>query len=258
MLIDTHCHLNDARFSEDFDTVATGLKKEGLKFVVCNSFDRPSSEKAIALTEKYDTIYATIGIHPHDSKDFCDDDSEFLKITAKHPRVVAIGEIGLDYHYDLSPRDVQREAFVRQIKIAHEAKLPVVFHLREAKMDFLKILEDNKQFLVCGGVAHSFGEDIETAKKLIDMGFYLGINGTVTFKNFKKTDVIKALPLDKLLLETDCPYLSPEPFRGQRNEPKNVKYVAEAIARIKGIKVEEVIEQTGNNVLKVFDKITVS
>lgn len=255
MLIDSHCHLNDPKFSEDYNIIAKSLGEDGLKFVVCNSEDKETSEKAIEIANEYKEVYAAIGFHPHCAKDFKDEYAQFFMEQSKNPKVVAIGEIGLDYFYDLSPREKQREVLEKQLKIAYEAKLPIIFHLRDAKEDFLRILEDNKHLLCFGGVVHSFGEDIETAKRVLALGLFVGINGTVTFKNFKRQDVVEWLPLDRILIETDSPYLSPEPFRGRRNEPKNVKFVAEAIASIKGLATWEVIEQTGKNVLTVFKKI---
>jgi TatD DNase family protein len=247
--------LNDPKFDEDYNTVAGSLKENGLRFIICNSEDIKTSEKAIEIASAYNEIFAAIGFHPHNAKDFKDEYAEFFKTNSKNPKVVAIGEIGLDYYYDLSPRDIQKEVLKKQLKIAHEAELPVIFHLRDAKEDFLKILEENRHLLTNGGVVHSFSDDIETAKRIMALGLFIGINGTVTFKNFKRDDVIAALPLDRILLETDSPYLSPEPYRGHRNEPKNVRLVAEAIARIKNIAACEVIEQTGKNVLAVFFKM---
>lgn len=252
MLFDTHVHLNADQYKEDLEEVINRALKEGISRMVVVGFDRPTIEKAMELVEKYDFIYASVGWHPVDAIDMKDEDLLWIEELASHPKVVAIGEMGLDYHWDKSPKDVQKEVFRRQIQLAKKVKLPIVIHNRDATADIVEILKEEEAREV-GGIMHCFSGSPETAKECVEMNFYISLGGPVTFKNAKKPkEVAEAIPLEKLLIETDCPYLAPHPYRGKRNEPSYVKLVAEQIAEIKGISFKEVAEATTANAKKIF------
>lgn len=252
MIFDTHTHLNDKKFC-DYD-IATLLK--GVDGVIVASCDIDSNYTGLELANKYPNIFTTLGIHPHDSKTYNDGIERFLINNYNNPKVVAIGEIGLDYYYNFSDKETQKKIFIRQLQLANQFKLPVVFHIRDAMGDFIEILNNNKNLLNNGGVVHSYSGSVETAKELIKLGMYLSFNGIITFKNSKKAvEVIKEIPLNNILIETDCPYLTPEPYRGQINLPMYVVKVAEKIAEIKNISKEEVLNVTYQNAQKVFVKL---
>jgi TatD DNase family protein len=252
MLFDTHAHLNAMQYSEDVEEVIRRATNEGVSHIVVVGFDRPTISRAIELAEQYDFIYAAVGWHPVDAIDMTEDDLQMIEELAAHPKVVALGEMGLDYYWDKSPKEVQKEVFRKQIALAKKVKLPIIIHNREATADILEILKEENAAEV-GGIMHCFTGSIEVAKQCIDMNFYISFGGPVTFKNAKKPkEVAKEIPLEHLLIETDCPYLTPHPFRGKRNEPSYVKYVAEAIAELKGISFEEVAEKTSDNAKKLF------
>ena len=207
---------------------------------------------AVALAEKYPGIYAAVGMHPHDSQDMKETDYRQLEQWATHPKVVAIGEIGLDYHYDLSPRPVQKEVFLRQLDVARKTGKPFIIHEREAHADMLDIIRYAARGL--NGVFHCFSGSVETAREYLKMGFYISVAGPVTFpKSVKTKEVAKAVPLDRLLVETDSPYLTPQPFRGKRNEPAYVRLVAEEIANLRDIPLAELAEATTANVRRLFN-----
>lgn len=220
--------------------------------MVVVGFNRPTIEKAMSLIEEYDFLYASIGWHPVDAIDMTDEDLAWIEELAAHPKVVALGEMGLDYHWDKSPHDVQQEVFRRQIRLAKKLKLPIIIHNRDATMDVIQILrEENAEEI--GGIMHCFSGSAETAKECIEMNFYISLGGPVTFKNAKKPKrVAMEVPLDWMLIETDCPYLAPHPYRGKRNEPAYVKLVAEQIAELKEISFEEVTTKTTENARKLF------
>lgn len=252
MLFDTHAHLNAMQYSEDVEEVIRRATNEGVSHIVVVGFDRPTISRAIELAEQYDFIYAAVGWHPVDAIDMTEDDLQMIEELAAHPKVVALGEMGLDYYWDKSPKEVQKEVFRKQIALAKKVKLPIIIHNREATADILEILKEENAAEV-GGIMHCFTGSIEVAKQCIDMNFYISFGGPVTFKNAKKPkEVAKEIPLEHLLIETDCPYLTPHPFRGKRNEPSYVKYVAEAIAELKGISFEEVAGKTSDNAKKLF------
>ncbi|WML41871.1 TatD family hydrolase [Neobacillus sp. OS1-2] len=252
MLFDTHVHLNDEQFNEDLEEVILRAQNEGVANMVVVGFDRPTIQRAMELTEKYAFIYACVGWHPVDAIDMTDEDLLWIEELASHPKVVAIGEMGLDYHWDKSPKEIQKEVFRRQIRLAKKVKLPIVIHNREATADIMEILEDEGAAEV-GGIMHCFSGSPEIARKCVEMNFYISLGGPVTFKNAKKPKEVAAeIPLDKLLIETDCPYLAPHPYRGKRNEPGYVKLVAEEIAEIKGLTFAEVAEATTRNAKKCF------
>jgi TatD DNase family protein len=253
MLFDTHVHLNAEQYNEDLEEVIERAKNEGVSYMVVVGFDRPTIQRAMVLAEEYPFIYACVGWHPVDAIDMTDEDLKWIEELAAHPKVVAIGEMGLDYHWDKSPRDVQQEVLRRQIRLAKKVKLPIVIHNREATADIVEILQQEEAAEV-GGIMHCFSGSPEVAKECLKMNFYISLGGPVTFKNAKKPKEVAAdVPLDKLLIETDCPYLAPHPYRGKRNEPGYVKLVAEQIAEIKGVSFEEVARITTNNAKKLFD-----
>ncbi|MFP3841376.1 TatD family hydrolase [Bacillus safensis] len=252
MLFDTHAHLNAEQYKEDLEQVIERAKSEKVEKIVVVGFDRPTITRAMELIEEYDFIYAAIGWHPVDAIDMTDEDLAWIKDLSQHEKVVAIGEMGLDYYWDKSPKDVQKEVFRRQIALAKEVNLPIVIHNRDATEDVVMILKEEGAAEV-GGIMHCFTGSLETAKACMDMNFYISFGGPVTFKNAKKPkEVVKEIPNDRLLIETDCPYLTPVPFRGKRNEPSYVKYIAEQIAELREISFEELAELTTKNAKKVF------
>lgn len=239
-LFDTHAHLLSEKFDEDRDALIARLPDLGIVGMIEVGTTVSDSVKAIELAEKADYIYATIGVHPHEAAEAEPDYIEQLRALAANPKVLAIGEIGLDYHYDFSPRDVQRDVFARQLELARELELPVAIHMREATQDTLAILKEHG---ISHGVMHCFSGSAETAEICVDMGLHLSFTGSVTFKNARKVvEAAAVVPLDRLMAETDCPYLSPEPVRGRRNDPSNVRYVIEKLAEIKGIAPDEMAE----------------
>ena len=248
-IIDTHTHIYDKQFENDFDDVMKRIEDE-LEGIVSIGFDLESSLKSIELANRYSFVNAVIGVHPVDIKKYNDKvEKELERLALTEKKVVAIGEIGLDYHWMEDPKDVQIAGFRKQMELAERVKKPVVIHTREALQDTLDVLKDYKNV---GGILHCYPGSLEAAKPFLDR-YYLGIGGTLTFKNNKKTkELVKELPLEKIVLETDCPYLTPVPFRGKRNEPVYTKYVAEEVARIKEISVEEVIRVTTENAKKIY------
>ncbi|MEK5337131.1 TatD family hydrolase [Bacillus sp. FSL M8-0166] len=252
MLFDTHAHLNAEQYNEDLEQVIERAKSEKVEKIVVVGFDRPTITRAMELIEEYDFIYAAIGWHPVDAIDMTDEDLAWIKDLSQHEKVVAIGEMGLDYYWGKSPKDVQKEVFRRQIALAKEVNLPIVIHNRDATEDVVTILKEEGAAEV-GGIMHCFTGSLETAKACMEMNFYISFGGPVTFKNAKKPkEVVKEIPSDRLLIETDCPYLTPVPFRGKRNEPSYVKYIAEQIAELREISFEELAELTTKNAKKVF------
>ncbi len=253
MFFDTHAHYDDERFDSDREELLASLPEKGVGLVINVGCDMPSSRNSVAYAEKYPYIYAAVGVHPHDAKSYTPKDGEELLRLARHDKVVAIGEIGLDYHYDLSPRDVQREVFARQIDLSKEAGLPFVVHEREACGDCLDVLKA-EGVGSRGGVMHCFSGSRETAKILLNMGMYISVGGPLTFKNNVRTvDMVEYVPLDRLFIETDSPYLAPVPMRGKRNDSSYVRYVAEKIAQIKGITLEEAARATADNAKRFFN-----
>ncbi|MCM3064678.1 TatD family hydrolase [Bacillus altitudinis] len=252
MLFDTHAHLNAEQYNEDLEQVIERAKSEKVEKIVVVGFDRPTITRAMELIEAYDFMYAAIGWHPVDAIDMTDEDLAWIKELSQHEKVVAIGEMGLDYYWDKSPKDVQKEVFRRQIALAKEVNLPIIIHNRDATEDVVTILKEERAAEV-GGIMHCFTGSLEIAKACMEMNFYISFGGPVTFKNAKKPkEVVKDIPSDRLLIETDCPYLTPAPFRGKRNEPSYVKYIAEQIAELREISFEELAALTTENAKKVF------
>lgn len=252
MYFDTHAHLDDEQFTEDQEAVITRAKEAGIELIINVGCNIPSALNTVALTQKYEFIYGAIGMHPHDAKELDEQSLAKLYQMAQNPRIVAIGEIGLDYYYDHSPRETQQKVFRKMINMAKELKLPIVIHDRDAHEDTLKIVKEENASEV-GGVFHCYSGSWPMAKEIMKLGFNLALGGTVTFKNARKViEVAQEVPLDHLLLETDCPYLSPVPYRGKRNEPSFVPKVAEMIAELKGLTVEEVAKVTLENGKQLF------
>lgn len=252
MLFDTHVHVNAEQFNEDLEEVIDRAQEAGVENMIVVGFDRPTITRAMELVELYEFMFAAVGWHPVDAIDMTEEDLLWIEELCAHPKVVAIGEMGLDYHWDKSPKDIQQEVFRKQIRLAKKVGLPIIIHNREATADIVSILKQEEASEV-GGIMHCFSGSAETAMECIDLNFYISLGGPVTFKNAKKPkEVAAAVPLDRLLIETDCPYLAPHPYRGKRNEPSYVKLVAEQIAEIKQLTVEEVSQATTNNAKKLF------
>lgn len=249
-LFDTHAHLLSDKFDEDRQALVAALPGRGLTGVIEVGTNIEYSERAVQLAAEEDYIHAAIGVHPHDVGEAPDDYLEALEELAKHPKVVALGEVGLDYYYDFSPRDVQRKAFERQLALAERLNLPVIVHMREATQDALALLREHKGLR---GVMHCFSGSAETAEICVGMGLHVSFTGSVTFKNARKVvEAAAVVPLERLMAETDCPYLSPEPVRGRRNDPSNVRYVIEKLADIKGVTFDEMCEANINNAKGLF------
>mgnify|MGYP000905026682 FL=1 len=248
-LIDTHCHLNK-EYYENVDTVIKEAVSDNVEYLIVSSCSPENWEENINLINKYKNVYLNISLHPEYGNEEIDYDlylEKMKKIIKSNSKIIAIGEIGLDYHYDNTNKDRQKYLFIKQIMIAKEYKLPIVIHTRDATKDTIDIL---KKFNI-KGIIHCFSGSLETAREYINMGFYLGIGGVITFKNSKLKDVIKEIGLDSIVLETDSPYLSP--IRGKKNFPKNIKIVAEYIASLFNISVEEVSKKTTLNVKKIYN-----
>jgi len=256
MLIDTHCHLDDKKLADIQKEIIENFEKDNIEKVITSSSNIEESMIACELANNNSSIFATVGVHPHYADSLNDDVISKLKELSTNPKVVAIGEIGLDYYYNICEKNVQIKTFTDQIILADSLNLPVVFHIRDAMGDFMNIIRSYKKYFRNGGVVHSFSGSVEIAKELISYGFYLGINGICTFKNANTIlDVIKEIPLKYLLLETDAPYLTPEPHRGKPNQPKYTIHMANKIAELKNLGVQEVIEETNKNAKKIFTRI---
>ncbi len=252
MIFDTHAHYGDTRFDGDREELLLGMKEHGVGSIVEIGAGFESTKSAIQLKDAYDFIYAAVGIHPEDMGQMQEQDIEWLRELAVQSKVVAIGEIGLDYHYEDPTPDIQQHWFRRQLQLAREVKLPVIIHSRDAAQDTLDIMQELHAEEL-GGVIHCFSYSWEMAQIYLKMGYYLGIGGVVTFKNSKHLKkVVEQAPLDRLVLETDAPYLSPEPHRGTRNDSTNLQYVAAKIAELKDISVEEVIRVTEQNARDMY------
>lgn len=252
MLFDTHVHLNATQYNEDVEEVIQRAKEAGVEKMLVVGFDEETITKAMELVDKYDFLYAAIGWHPVDAIDFTEKYFTWIEGLTSHPKVVAIGEIGLDYYWDKSPKEIQQDVFRKHIQLAKKVHLPIIIHNRDATQDLLTILKE-EQAQEVGGVMHCFSGSVEVAKECIKMNFCLSFAGPITFKNAKKAkEVVKEIPLEYMLIETDCPYLTPHPYRGKRNEPAYVKLVAEEIAHLKEITYEEVATMTTQNAKKIF------
>lgn len=250
-LFDTHAHILDDQFKEDLDQVIRNIY-DNMALVVnigCNLEDCP---RTVALAEQYDKVYAAVGLHPEDVKTYTPEGWDMICRLAEHPKVVGIGETGLDYYWDTSTKDAQKVLFEQHIDLAKQLHKPLVIHDREAHGDTLEILKRTNAKEV-GGILHAFSGSVEMAMEVIKLGFYIGLGGPVTFKNARKAvEVAQAIPLEYLVIETDCPYMAPVPFRGKRNEPMLVQHTAAKIAELRGISVEELIEATYQNGKRIY------
>ena len=252
-LFDSHCHLEDERFQEDRADVMARMEDAGVRRCILAGSDMDSSERIVKLTQEHENVYGVVGVHPHEAKTWTEDCARRIEewVTTE-PRIVGVGEIGLDYYYDLSPRDVQQDVFAKQLLLAHRLNKPVCFHIRDSHGDILSILRAHRNELP-SGVIHCCSASLETAREYLDMGFYISFAGPITFKNANKLlDVAKFVPQDRILVETDSPYLAPVPMRGRRNEPAYVQYVAEKIAELRGIPAEELAQLAFENACRLF------
>lgn len=252
MLFDTHTHINAQEFKDDFQEMLDRAEKAGVKKMIVVGFDKKTITRAMEIVEMYDAYYAAVGWHPVDAVDMTDENFEWLRTLSQHPKVVALGEMGLDYHWDKSPKKIQKDVFRRQIRLAKEVKLPIIIHNREATEDIISILREENAEEV-GGVMHCFSDNWEAAQACLAMNFHIGIGGPVTFKNASLPKEVAAnVPIEQLLIETDCPYLSPHPFRGKRNEPSRVKLIAEKIAELREMSYDTLAKQTTRNAKRLF------
>jgi TatD DNase family protein len=251
ILIDTHAHISYADYSDRVEDLIQAAEENGVEKIVTVGVDLPSSEQCLKLAEKYPSVYATCGIHPHEADKAPHRYLYELEGFTLHPKVVAVGEMGLDYHYDFSDRKIQRRVYHEQLEMAKALDLPAVVHCRESDEDVLKGIQETEQ---TAGVIHCFASDVEFAQNILETGFHISFTGMITFiKDLE--NVVKEIPLGRMMIETDSPYLSPKPFRGKQNEPKNVLYVAEKIAELKAINLEEVAESTTKTALNLFKKL---
>ena len=258
MLIDTHAHLTDEKFEGLTDEIIEKLEENRVEKVFCMAVDKKSIEEVFSLSQKYSNIYALLGVHPEDVDDWDDYAKNRIIELSNNPKVIGIGEIGLDYHYCKDNKDKQKRVFIEQLKLAHELKLPVCIHNRDSIGDMLQILKENKELLEFGGVIHCFSESVEVYREIKKLGLKIGLGGTLTFKNCITPPLVcKECDMTDFLIETDCPYLAPEPYRGKLNEPKYTMYVAEKIALIKGISCDSVIKQAKMNALQLYKKANV-
>lgn len=253
MIFETHAHYDDEAFAEDREALLAGLPEKGIGRVVNIGASLASCETTIKLMEKYPFIYGALGIHPSETAELNEDNFARLKTWCMHEKCVAVGEIGLDYHWPEPEREIQKKWFIRQLKLARELKLPVVIHSRDAAKDTVDIMKEQHAEEL-GGIIHCFAYTKETAEIFLDMGFYFGIGGVVTFKNAKKLkEAVEFIPLDRIVVETDSPYLAPEPNRGKRNNSLNLPYIIEEIAAIKQVTREEVEKITWQNAEKIYN-----
>lgn len=251
-IFDSHAHYDDHAFDKDRKALLFGLLDNGIEYVMNVSARVDEIKNSIVLAEAFDFIYAAVGVHPSEVYELTDKDYAYIENSLQYKKVKAVGEIGLDYHYEDTKKDLQKEWFVKQIELAKKHNLPIIVHSRDAAADTLDVIKetDAKQ---TGGVIHCFSYEMEMAKIYLDMGFYIGIGGVLTFKNSRKLkEIVQMMPMDRILLETDCPYLAPEPFRGQRNDSTLIKYVVTEIANLKGLDEDEVRRITNENARRMY------
>lgn len=248
-IFDTHAHYDDDKFDADRDALLASLPEKGVCGVVNAACNMASCESGLALTRKYSFVYCSAGVHPHSASEYRPEDSALLAEYAKDPKVVAIGEIGLDYYYDFSPRDVQQQVFETQLALARDLGLPVIIHDREAHADTLELLKKYRP----AGILHCYSGSAEMAKEIVKLGMYIAFGGAVTFKNARKTlEAAAAVPPDRLLVETDCPYMTPEPFRGKRCDSSLIGYTAETLARVQNLDPQSLLDLTSQNAREVY------
>lgn len=252
MIFDSHAHYNDSRFDEDRDDVISSMPEQNVGYIMNVADSMESIKRVLAIADKYPFVYASVGVHPEAVGNLTENDIQKLAEYTREKKVKAIGEIGLDYYYDDVERDVQKKWFARQIELAGEVGLPIIVHDRDAHKDCLDILKASAVKKV-GGILHCFSGSCETAREVLELGMYIGIGGTLTFKNARRVrEVARYVPLDRIVLETDCPYLAPEPYRGKRNSSDLIRYVAEMLAQIKGVSQEKVEKITLENAKKCY------
>ena len=252
MIFDTHAHYDDDAFDEDRDVLLAGLKEQNVEYIVNVGASMASSERSVRLAEKYPFVYAAVGVHPDEVGELDEEKLLQLKRWTENPKVKAVGEIGLDYYWDKEKHDLQKHWFMRQMELAHEVKLPMIVHSREAAKDTLDMVIA-AQPLELAGIIHCYSYSVEQAREYLNMGYYLGLGGVLTFKNAKKLKAVaEYAPLSQIVLETDCPYLAPTPYRGKRNDSSKVLYVAQELADIKQMPVEEVLRITNENGRKLY------
>ena len=252
MIFETHAHYDDEQFDLDREELLSSMPEQGVGTIVNVSATYESCRRVVDLVQKYPFMYAAVGIHPDEVGSLNEERFQQMKELCKQEKVVAVGEIGLDYYWDNESHDVQKEWFVRQLDLARELNLPVLIHSREAAADTMEIMKEHGQGL--RGVIHCYSYSKEQAKEYVKMGYYIGVGGVVTFKNARKLkETVEEIPLTSIVLETDCPYLAPVPFRGKRNNSSYIKYVAEEIAEIKGISYEAVVEQKEKNARDLYN-----
>lgn len=253
MLIDTHAHLNDERLFPELGKIVSEMTADGLEYIITVGCDRESSEACLEISERNERIFSAVGIHPHDAKNAKAEDYLFFEEAMRSEKCLAVGEIGLDYHYDFSPREVQKRVFCEQLELAYSLKAPVIIHLREAYGDMLELLKENSQKLYYGTLIHCYSGSRETLREVLKLGAVISFGGSVTFKNARSSiEVAAAVPEDSFVLETDCPYLTPEPYRGRVNYPKYVEFAARKLAEIRGTSFEEIAKITTNNAKRFF------
>ena len=255
MLIDIHAHLTDKRYGGDTQKLVNNFSQKRVGLVVDAGYDLRSSSLAYDNAEKYTQIYATLGVHPEKPYEYDGNFEKFLIEKSESEKVIAIGEIGLDYHYDGYDKNLQREVFEKQITLADKLKLPIVVHSRDCSSDMLSVLTDNKKYLNNGFLMHCYSESKETAKKYLDLGAYFSFGGVITFKNSKKDEIVKSIPLDRILTETDCPYLTPHPHRGETNYPEMVELVYTKLCDIFNIDFEGLEKVVESNAKTLFKKL---
>ena len=251
MIFESHAHYDSQQFDDDRDALLNSMQENGVGTIINSAADWDSVTEVVELAEKYPFVYAAVGMHPDEVGDLNEERFDFMKSQCQKEKVVAVGEIGLDYYWDNESHDTQKKWFIRQLELARELDLPVIIHSRDAAADTLEIMKEHAKGL--RGVIHCFSYSKELAREYVKMGFYIGIGGVVTFKNGKKLkEIAEEIPLDRILLETDCPYLAPVPFRGKRNSSLYIPYIAQEIANLKGITYEEVVAQTEENGKRLF------
>lgn len=251
-MIDSHSHLQDEKYT-NVKEIIENAQKSGVDKIVCSSSSLKASKKAVEIANTFENVYATVGIHPEEAGEWSEQTKAEIENLAKEHKVVAIGETGLDYYYEFCSREQQKFAFEEQIKLAAKLKLPLVVHTRDASGDTMQILRENLKYLQNGVVIHCFSMSVEILKEVLSYGFYISLGGAITFKNARGLlDIVREVDINRLMLETDCPYMAPEPFRGTINEPKNVEYVARKIAELKNLSEEEVKKITTKNAEEFF------
>lgn len=250
MLIDSHCHLYMGSWKDSLPTVLQNANENGVGTIICPGIDIESSWQSLTIAKNHINVFAAAGIHPHDAENAPADFTDQLHDILMQPKIVAVGEIGLDYYRNISDADTQRNVFKKQLQLAYEMNLPVIIHNRNADNDIIKIIKEARPVK---GVAHCFSSDLKIAKVLIELGLYISFAGNITYKNSNLADVAKKIPLDRLLIETDAPFLTPVPYRGKENEPSHVKFVAKKVAECRGVTVDEIEVATQKNTETLFN-----